>query len=220
VQQNELIHERKLIDLTQIAMDIQNQQKDVELQKKHIEVINLLHDYEMKTREFDMTVTQKLLNIKDEELNVRSLQVDHQIKEAAFDLKHDRSKLEIENKLLEIKDREFSHKAKEMLFGVEKERHDVENKLKKLDLKEKGVDILFREKNIELGRSYNELVRRENDFAETKMQLAQERQYLINKLTLAEHRAHNAENKVNYIRAGGNGLWATLAFLQGERKMG
>lgn len=119
-RKQEVEYKIKFLELSNLSMELQHTQTDMKHQEKEFEVLQLLHDYEMKNRALNLTHGQQMLS-----LNQQGLENELQLKEADFLHKltqQENLKIKIDNQLLDLKDGQFTQKAKETFLDIKKQR--------------------------------------------------------------------------------------------------
>ncbi|WP_052600200.1 hypothetical protein [Aureispira sp. CCB-QB1] len=134
MQNRDMEHKIKMLELMNMSLEIQRKTNDIERFKKEFQVMQGLHDLEMKNRENLVTHGQQLLQLKEQGLENQMA-----LKEAEFlrqQSANDRLKIDIEGKLLQLREGQFSQKAKELLLDIREKSSDLKIQEGKYDLKQ------------------------------------------------------------------------------------
>lgn len=146
MQNRDMEHKIKMLELMNMSLEIQRQSNNTEQFKKEFEVMQGLHDLEMRNREQLVTHGQQMLQLQE-----RGLKNEMTLKEAEFlhqQSKSEELKLHVENQLLQLRENTFTQKSKEMLLNIQEEQLNLRSNRFKLDIKEQHIQDKIQEQKI------------------------------------------------------------------------
>lgn len=148
MQTRDLEHKIKMSELLDLSLDLKQKTYKIERFQKEFEIMQGLHDLEIKSREQLLTHGHKMLELKEQGLeNEMSLQ------EAEFIRQQNKNNmlvLGIEGKLLGLRENAFTQKSNEMLLNIKEQFFSLKKEQFEMDLKEQDMDNRLHEQRMRI----------------------------------------------------------------------
>lgn len=148
MQTRDLEHKIKMSELLDLSLDLKRKSYNIERFKKEFEIMQGLHDLEMRNREQVLTHGQQML-----ELQEQGLENEMTLKEAEFvrqQNKNNELAIDIEEKLLQLRENDFTQRSRDILLNIKEKHFDLKKEYFDLDLKEQDMNNKLHEQQMSI----------------------------------------------------------------------
>lgn len=148
MQTRDLEHKMKMTELLDLSLDLKQKSYNIERFKQEFEIMQGLHDLEMRNREQLLSHGQQMLELQEQGLENKMT-----LREAEFVRQQNKNNalaLDIESKLLKLQENTFTQMSNEILLNIREKFFSIKKEHFELDLREQNMNDKLHEQRMSI----------------------------------------------------------------------